>query len=178
MDAKTPFDFPAYIRRLTASNRLAAAHGFHFSTCSGIDYLEGMLAEFQQTANFVSVSDVCDESTVQVGGGWMKRRLFTTFILARYTFADPDSYAAAIALCRELYRQFLSRLLRDSDDWTNEMLYLNFADIRCTELGGTFLNGCTGLYFLLTMDEPTCLCYDKAEWNAETFDGTLDTSFD
>lgn len=164
MDAKNPFDFAAYIAALTKSNRLARCHHFQPSTCSGINYLEGMLEQYQTTANFVCTSDVCDESTLQVGGGWMKRRLFTVFILARCEYGNQQSQTAALALCRELYRQFLSRLLRDQDDLRNELIYLNFADIRSMELGGQFLNGCTGLYFMLSMDEPTDISYNAEEW--------------
>lgn len=164
MDAKTFFDFHDYFSSLCLTNRLAVEHNFKPVTCSGINYLEELLTQFQTTANFVAVSDVCDESTLQVGGGWMKRRLITVFILSRFTFGDPKSYAAALTLCRELYRQFLSRLLHEADDWTNEHLFLNLTDIRSQELGGTFLNGCTGLYFMLTMDEPTDISYNSEEW--------------
>lgn len=168
MDTKTPFDFPAYIARLTEENLLCQANHFKPTTCSGIEYLEEMLQNFQTTSHFIATSDVCDESLRQVGGGWMKRRLFTVFILARYTYGDQPSLRRALSLCREVYRQFLSRLLHEESALQGDLLFLNLADVRSQELGGTFLNGCTGLYFMLTMDEPTDITYQIDQWQAET----------
>jgi hypothetical protein len=37
-------------------------------------------------------------------------------------------------------------------------------EIRSRELGGQFLNGCTGLYFMVALDEPTDLQYNQDEW--------------
>ncbi len=160
------FDFTGYIHSLTTANRLAAAEGFRPSTCSGVQHLEGMLQEFQTTANFVSASDICEESTFQHGGGWFKRRVFTVFVLMRYRFGDTTDQAAKMTTCRELLRQFQSRIIRDSQRLMLKDIYVNTADIRSRELGGTFLSGCTGLYFMLTIDEPTDLCYNGDEWTA------------
>lgn len=167
MDAIGLFDFAAYMGRLTAQNRLARARGFRAVTCSGVNYLEGLLEEYQDTAAFVATSDVCDESTLQRGGGWFRRRLVTVFVLERFDWGDEDSRRGAMADCRELARQFLSRMLSDAEGLSNDMLYLNTGDVRCTEIGGSFLNGCTGLYFMMTMDEPTDLCYRAEEWETE-----------
>lgn len=164
MDSKTFFNFAEYIGNLTRHNMLAKKHGFFPTVCSGINFLEEPLQKYQTVSNFVCTSDVCDESTMQVGGGWMKRRLFTVFILARYLYGDMKSYTDAMALCRELYRQFLSRLLHDESDLRNDLLYLNLSDVRSQEIGGEFLNGCTGLYFMLTMDEPTDISFNENEW--------------
>ena len=44
----------------------------------------------------------------------------------------------------------------------DRMLIIN--DIRSRELGGQFLNGCTGLYFMVALDEPTDLHFNAEEW--------------
>lgn len=54
--------------------------------------------------------------------------------------------------------------MRDSQLLQENLTYLNADDIRSNEIGGTFLNGCTGLYFQLSVDEPTELCYNPEEW--------------
>ncbi len=177
MPHKTFFNFPAYLKTLTEENRLAATCGFRPSVCSGVQHIEGLLQEFQRTANFVCTSDICEESTLQRGGGWFKRRVFTVFILMRYRFGDTADQAAKMATVRELFRQFQSRILRDSQDLENNFVYVNTADIRSRELGGSFLSGCTGLYFMLSMDEPTDLCFRRDEWAIPTFDNTFDKSF-
>lgn len=163
-----PYDFPAYIARLTAANRICRSEGFKPTTCSGINYLEGLLEDYADTSRFVCTSDVCDESLRQVAGGWMKRRLFTLFILSRFDYGDRSSQAAAMDLCREVSRQMLSRMLRDREEAVDSpLLYLDLSDVRSQELGGTFLQGATGLYMFIAMDEPTSIAYDETEWSEE-----------
>lgn len=161
---KQPFDFVSYMGRVVAENRLAQKEGFAVTTCSGIEHLEGMLDMYQTRANFVCTSDVCQESLFTASGGWFKRRVFTVFVLARYAYGDGADYAAKMGLCRELFRQMCARFIRDSEELQTQLLYLNTGDIRSNELGGMFLNGCTGLYFMLSMDEPTDLVYNAEEW--------------
>lgn len=156
-----------YMARITAENALCREHGFRHTTCSGINYLEGMLADFRRTANFVCTADTSQCTTFERGGGWYERRVYTVFILSRYTFGDADSYARAMQLCREVYRQFQTRFVRDREAADGSMLYLDVADIRSNELGGQFLNGCTGLYFMLTMERPVDLCFSPSEWTAQ-----------
>lgn len=164
MDSLTPYKFPAYIERLTRSNRLCRAEGFVPTTCSGINYLEGLLEDYREASRMICVSDVCDESLRQVGGGWMKRRLFTVFVLSRFDYGNRASQAEATELCREVMRQLLSRMLRDREAADGQLLYLDLDDVRSQELGGTFLQGATGLYFLIAMDEPTSIAYNPKEW--------------
>lgn len=166
------FDFISYMEQLTASNRLAVSNGFKHSTNSGISYLEGMLEQYTKTANFVSSSDVCSESRFLSSGGWFKRRVFTVFILMRYKYGNTADCAAKLATCRELFRQFESRFIHDTEALGNQLVYLNAEDVRSNEIGGTFLNGCTGLYFMVSIDEPTDLVYNTEEWIAEDNNGT------
>ena len=70
--------------------------------------------------------------------------------------------------CRELARQFTARMLHDSLQLQTEMLYLDTDNIKCSELGGIFLNGCTGLYLMVGMDEPTDLTYNPDLWADNT----------
>ena len=68
--------------------------------------------------------------------------------------------------CRELFRQLCTRLLIDSDDLENEMVYLHTENILSRELGRYFLNGCTGLYFMIDVSEPVDLTYNESEWQS------------
>jgi hypothetical protein len=95
----------------------------------------------------------------------MKTRVFTVFILHRYRFDDMDDYERAMGVCREVQRQLHSRMLHDAAQYSDDLMQLSLRDIRSRELGGHFLNGCTGLYFMVSMDEPTELCYNPDEWN-------------
>ena len=48
-----------------------------------------------------------------------------------------------------------------------EITYLGVGEIKSQELGGQFLNGCTGLLFMLPVDEPINLCFEPSEWEGE-----------
>lgn len=164
MDCKAFFDFHQYIYSMVRHNRLATAEGFTPCSCSGIGYLEGVLERLRTSRAFVCVSDVCEESTVRRGGAWFKRRVFTVFILARYDQRRADDYQAKMVLCRELFRQMHTRFILDEARLQSELCYLAVDDIRSRELGGQFINGCTGLYFMLAIDEPTDLQFREDEW--------------
>lgn len=159
------FNIKDYIHALASQNKLCRTLNFMPSTCSGINYIEGMLQKFRSISNFISVSDITDGSTVSRSGGWFSRRVFTVFILMRYKAGDRNDQEEKLDTCREIYRQFLSRMIVDSNALDNSMVYLNVADIRKRELGGYFLSGCTGLYFMLSLDEPTNLQYNEEEWD-------------
>ena len=164
MNTKTLFDFVGYIKDLTNQNRLANDHQFVPCTCSGIGYLEDVLSRLRNERAFVCVSDVCEESITRHGGGWFKRRVFTVFLLSRYNVRDTEDYHTKMILCRELFRQFHSRLIVDEHRLQSELTYMAVDEIRSRELGGQFLNGCTGLYFMVALDEPTDLQYNQDEW--------------
>lgn len=161
------FDYISYFQRLTKINRLAKTHRFESCTCSGVDYLEGVLERFRTSSHLVCISDVCEESTFQQGGGWFRRRLITVFLLARFNPAKSGDRETQMALCRELYRQFVSYMLHERSGLSDKLLYLDLSDIRSRELGGSFLNNCTGLYFMLAVDEPTDLIFRDTEWAEE-----------
>lgn len=167
MDVKNFFDFHSYIYNMVRRNRLAKEQGFAPCSCTGIGYLEGLLSEMRTQKAFVCVADVCEESVSRHGGGWFKRRVFTVFLLARYDTRSKDDYRAKLSLCRELFRQMHSRFIMDEARLQSDLCYLAVDEIRSRELGGQFLNGCTGLYFMLAIDEPTDLQYNSEEWTAE-----------
>lgn len=164
MNTKTLFDFVGYIKNLTQQNCLANDLQFVPCTCSGIGYLEDVLSRLRNERAFVCVSDVCEESITRHGGGWFKRRVFTVFLLSRYNVRDTEDYHTKMNLCRELFRQFHSRFIVDEHRLQSELTYMAVDEIRCRELGGQFLNGCTGLYFMVALDEPTDLQYNQDEW--------------
>lgn len=165
MDATTFFDAEAYFATMTARNRLAAESGFRFCTCSGIESLQGPLDSFRRDRSFVCLDDTNDGAMFQgKGGGWYKKRTFTVFLLHRYTFGDEPSRIEALGRCRTLFRQMVSRMIVDADDLRNEMIYLHTESILSRELGQYFLNGCTGLYFMIDLSEPVNLKYNDKEW--------------
>lgn len=164
MDTHTLFDFHAYMASLVEQNRLAQERGFRHRTCTGISGLQGLLDGFQSVANFVASDDITPGQTVQHGGGWFQRRSFTVFILMRYTFGDERDRQQKLDLCRTLMRQFQSRFILDEAELQSDLIYLGVDRMNTTDIGSQFLSGCTGLYFMVNVDEPVDLSYNAEEW--------------
>ncbi len=164
MDAKTLYDFKSYFKTLAASNKLAHSLGMVCVTCSGIHHIEGLLQEMTREKCMLCITDTTDTNTTLHGGSWVDRRVITVFIVMRYKVGDMSDYSRVMDICRQIYRQFRSRLIIDQDDLSNEMVAIRTDRIPSKELGGTFLNGATGLYFMLSVDEPVDLSYDPEEW--------------
>ena len=165
MDAISFFDSEAYFSKLCRENRLASEAKFTFCTCSGIQSLQGPLDRFKTSNAFFCIDDTNDGALFQgTGGGWFKKRTFTVFIMHRYTFRNEQSRIEAMNLCRNLFRQVMTRMIVDADDMKNDLIYLHTDNVMSRELGQYFLNGCTGLYFMIDVSEPVNLLYNREEW--------------
>lgn len=167
MNAKQLFDYIGYFETLWQSNKLAQTENFKFCTCSGIETLQGPLQQFRTANAFFCVDDTNDGATFRGrNGGWFKKRTVTVFIMRRYNIKSMDTYTAALDKCRTLFRQLLTRMIIDEDALNNEMVYLRTESVLSRELGQYFLNGCTGLYFMVEVAEPIDLTFDTTEWQS------------
>lgn len=165
MNAKQLFDYIGYFRSLYEHNVLAQTSGFRFCTCSGPGGLQGMLQQFRTANAFFCVDDTCDGCiTRQRNGGYFNTRVLMVYLLHRYNIKTMDSYQAALDVCRRLLQQLMSRMIIDEDALSNEMVYLRSDSLRTNELGQYFLNGCTGLYFRVEVNEPVDLTFDASQW--------------
>lgn len=164
LDAKKFFDGIGYFRDLAQKNKLAKEHHFFPCTCSGISSLEGVLANFRREQAFICVEDTNDSTTEENSGGFFSRRAFTVFIMARYRYDDMDDREQKLNICRQIFRQFHSRMLMDREHLSQELAYLNVERVSSREFGQYFINGCTGLYFMVDLSEPINLEYNAEEW--------------
>lgn len=164
MNAKTLFDSIAYFKGLCEHNKLAIAHDFFPCQCSGINSLEEVQQNLRRQTAFLAVDDTNDGRTVRRGGGFFKKRTFTVFLFMRYKHGDMADRQEKLNICRDLFRQIHSRMLRDEHDLENDMIYLNVNDVMSREMGGLFLTSCTGLYFMTDVMEPIDISYDADEW--------------
>lgn len=165
MNPKTAFDFNNYLAELCKRNKLCKANDFHFCTCTGIDGLEGVLTSFQKKKAFLVVDEVTTGQMVRHGGAWFQRRTITVFLLHRCAYGNEVDRIEKLSLCRELLRQLTSRFILDEENLNNELIYLQTDNIPTTEIGAHFASGCTGLYFLINVDEPTDVAYNAEEWD-------------
>lgn len=160
------FDAIAYFTEMAQSNVLAVQQGFHPVTISSTDNLEGIFEEYRDWDRFVAVTDTNSSNLTSTDGayGFMKRRVYTVFILSAYEHDNMDDRQQQLELCRTLFQQFVTRILRDKYTYEEKMMYFNTQSIPNQELGRYYLSGLTGLYFQLSVSEPVDCCYDDNEW--------------
>lgn len=163
---KQQFDALPYFAELGRKNKLAKKMGFVVDYCSGPGALEPMMAEYRDAQNFIFVDDTTSGNTFNNKVGWFDRNVYCVHILAGYEYGNANSYNQALQLCRKLFRQFLSRIIKDKETYKygDKMMYLNTCNVYTNEYGRYSFNGCTGLFFQIQNDEPTDLVFDADEW--------------
>lgn len=164
MDNKSFFDSYTYFGELCEKNKLAQLHRFQLCRCAGLNGLQEAIDKFRTASAFFCIDDTTDGTTFQRNGGFFQRRVFTIFLLKQYRFDDMAERMASLMVCRILFSQLYSRMLADSEQLLNDFIYLNTDRVHFREIENFFLNGCTGLYFMIDVDEPIDLSYEKEEW--------------
>jgi hypothetical protein len=170
------FDALHYFETLAQQNRLCREHAFKPVFCSGPDSIEGLMQQFQKTANFVMIDDTTDQNLYSEGVSYFKRRVYTVFILAAYRWDDMEDREEKLNLCREIFQQFVRRMIWDRirrEDEGDDITFLNVEKIYSKEFGRYTMSGVTGLYFMVENDEPTSMEYEdendlESEWVTET----------
>ena len=169
------FDALTYFKKLAESNRLCLKHEFKAVFCSGPDSIEGVMQQFQKTANFVMIDDTTDQNLYSEGVSYFKRRVYTVFILAAYRWDDMEDREQKLNLCRNIFQQFVRRMIWDKnnrEDADDDMTFLNVEKVYSKEFGRYTMNGVTGLYFMVENDEPEEMDYEdelqlQTEWVTE-----------
>ena len=169
------FDALTYFKKLAESNRLCLQHGFKAVFCSGPDSIEGVMQQFQKTANFVMIDDTTDQNLYSEGVSYFKRRVYTVFVLAAYRWDDMEDREDKLNLCRKIFQQFVRRMIWDKnnrEDADDDMTFLNVEKVYSKEFGRYTMNGVTGLYFMVENDEPEEMDYEdeqqlQSEWVTE-----------
>lgn len=163
------FDPKEYFLLLAKQNRLCRKHAFKPLFCAGPETVQGIIDDFRDTGCFVLISDTTDNNVHYSRPGWFTRSLYTVWILAQFDFGAQDQYKSQLQLCREIFRQFLSRMVSDKAKmrYGQAMTYLNLDNVLYKELGRYSYNGATGLYFMVENDVPTSLVLNPDEWTEE-----------
>lgn len=163
---QTQFDALAYFAELGEKNKLAQANNFKVDYCSGPGALEPMMQGYRQYQNFIFVDDTTSGNTFSNKVGWFDRNVYCIHILAGYQYGNNENYNQALQLCRKLFRQILSRIIKDKESYKygDKLMYLNTGNVYSNEYGRYSFNGCTGLFFQIQNDEPTYLVFDADEW--------------
>lgn len=156
------FNSVEYFKTLTSSLKLTK-NKFVSRKVSGIKNLEGIISD-RANDKFVAVDDTDDGNTYQgAGGGWFRRRTVVIFILQKYSITNMDERETKLEECRVIRKKFQARIVRDSNN-IEELTYLDKQRMPDFEIDEYFANGSTGLYFMISFNEPTELIDDDNDW--------------
>lgn len=160
------FDAIGYFRDMAKKNKLAKKNGFIATVISNIDNIEGLMDEFRNADRFIAISDTSSGNLSSLDGtyGFSCNRAFTVFILSGYEFGDMESREKELDLCREIFHQFVSRIIHDKYEYNGLQTFFDTTSFPNQELGRHFLNGVTGLHFTVYMRTPKDLEYDGSQW--------------
>lgn len=156
------WDAAAFFENLTATNKLAQSEQFVFCRVSGLDGFEEAVNEAQSQTAFVCVSDIADGYT-ELNNTPRTRRVKTVFFAMRHAAEDMEARAECMEVMRELFRQFMSRLLPEKVRLEQNCIYLD-PRITFNEIDRYFFNGAAGAYFTIAVDCFTDLRYCEEEW--------------
>lgn len=158
------FDGISYFKAMALRNKACA--GYTVTECSGPMGVEGMMYSFRKSDSFVMVDDTTVGSVaVNRAGGAFDRRTYTVFLIRQHTADDMADYEEKMQELRSIYRQLLSRMLRDRAGLALEDVYLQTGNVTYKEPGPMGFNGSASIYFMVSIDEPLDLTYDEEQWS-------------
>ena len=157
------WDAAKFFGELTATNKLARNEQFVFCRVSGLDGFEEAVNTMQTASAFVCVSDIADGYT-ELNNTPRTRRIKTVFFAMRHAAEDMAARAECMETMRELFRQFMSRLLPEKVRLEQNCIYLD-PRISFNEIDRYFFSGAAGAYFQIAVDVFTDLRYNADEWN-------------
>ena len=164
--SKETFDDLDYFKEMANKNKLVKNNGFYVGNCSGPDGMGQVMAEYRDFANFVLVDDTTSGNTFGAKPGWFDRKVYTVYILVGYQHGNEDQYKNALALARKIFKQMLSRAIKDKASlaFGKALMFLNLETVFSHEYGRYSFNGATGLFFQIQNNEPLNLVFDPEEW--------------
>lgn len=158
------WDALEFFSSLTDTNRFAREFGFVCRGCSSLDGFYDLLSDVQSAAPIVAVSDI-SSGELSVNNHPKARRIKTVFLAMRHAIDDPDARTECMEILRELFRQFMSRLILERERIAQGCIYID-PDITFTEIDRYFFSGCACAYFQITVDTFTDLTFNPDEWTS------------
>ncbi len=156
------WDATEYFEHLTATNRLAKREGFTFCRVSGLDGFEEALDNMQQSLAFICVSDIANGYT-ELDNTPRTRRVKTVFFAMRHKIDDMRARNTCMDIMREVFRQFMSKLILEKTKLENHCIYLD-PRISFNEIDRYFFSGCACAFFQVAVDVFTDLRLNPDEW--------------
>ena len=152
----------SFFQSLTKRNKFAKQHEFSFTRVSGLDGFEEALHSLQSATAIIAVSDI-SQGYIEVNNSPHTRRVKTVFLAMRHALGDMDARQSCMDTMRELFRQFMSKLILEKTKQEQHNIYLD-SRISFQEIDQYFFSGCACAFFQIAVDTYTDLRYDPSEW--------------
>lgn len=159
-----PFNAYRYFSDLVKTNKLLKEHRFKFVRVSGFKALEEVLSQLFDSPAFFALDDSDEAVMFEGNGGFYNRRVFACYLIIKSRINDMNDYENNKQICRRVFQQICSKLIKDSKQLEESFIHLNLNKIRFQEIEEYLLGGAIGFYFIFNVDEPMNLCYCDEEW--------------
>ena len=156
------WDSSDYFEKLTLSNRFAVSHGFRFCRVSGLDGFQDAIASYQSRAPFVAASDI-SQGVLYTDNSPHTERVKTVFIAFPHKVDDMKARESAMDMIRELFRQFMSRLILEKTRLEEQCIYLDDR-VSLSEIDRYTFSGMACAYLQLKVSTYTDLRFNAEEW--------------
>ena len=110
----------------------------------------------------IAVSDI-SQGYIEVNNSPHTRRVKTVFLAMRHAIDDMAARQLCMDTMRELFRQFMSKLILEKTKQEQHNIYLD-SRISFQEIDQYFFSGCACAFFQIAVDTYTDLRYDPTEW--------------
>lgn len=157
------FNAVNYFETRNGKLKLTVDGNYKFSRVTGIDYLEDILMKDIKQPAFLAVDDTDDGIIVREGAGYFLKRVITVFVFRRYKIGDQVDRETKLEETRLVRTKLTARLIKDSN-LLPELSYLDKTKFPYKEVPGYFASGTCGIYFFVTIKEPTNLCDNADDW--------------
>ena len=138
----------AFFERLTETNRLARDLNATFCRVSGLDGFNECLGSLQTADLIVAASDTSSGAFIMADNTPHNDKVKLFFLAMRHKFDDMKARECALDTLRELFRQFMTKLVQEKVRLEEQNLYLDDS-ISFNEIDQYFFSGMACAYFQL-----------------------------
>lgn len=155
-----------YFSSICTKLKLSKEKGYFPCRVTGLANMEDVLNSDRRRNAFFAIDDTNDGYTYQgAGGTYFEKRMYIVYILRKFQQSNTAQQELYLNECRSIFRSICTKLIKDRRSLENSMIYLDTKRIPFNEITGYGIAGCTGLYFVVTVEQPIELCYDANQWD-------------
>lgn len=151
-----------FFRSLSERNRLACDLNFGFASVSGLQGFLDAISLASGHPNIIAVDDT-SEGYSSIANTPHRRMVKAVYMAMRHAPGDMAARAACFSIMHEIFRQFMSVLIREKTRLEQKMINID-PRIGFSEMDRYFCTGQACAFFQITVDVDTDMRYNTDEW--------------